>query len=373
MVLLHFLRWLRSTREVTFTVMLGDAGPLSAEFAALAPVQFFDSPVMPGRGIIRRALRRLLARKRIWLKLITRQLARHPPALIYSNTAINGPVLDALAPLGCPVISHVHELEFNLQRRGPQNLDSVKRHTTLFVAASEAVARNLCDCHGIPPEKIVVVHEFIPAHLPAGIQDCGLRIRAELGIPPDAFVVAGRGVEMWRKGKDLFVQLAAKTVRSSPGREFFFLWVGPVPDTEDFHWLCHDAKQAGINDRIRWVGEVANPLDYFSASDVFAMVSREDPFPLVCLEAALLQKPAVCFAGAGGAPELVGSDAGFVVPYLDLQAMAQKLLELSRDDALRTCLGARAGSKVREHFSVGVAGPRLLAIINQLIDADQHS
>ena len=59
--------------------------------------------------------------------------------------------------------------------------------------------------------------------------------------------------------------------------------------------------------------------DYFSIFDVFALMFREDPFPLVCLEAALLEKPNLCFARAGGASELVESDSGFVVPYLDLR------------------------------------------------------
>ena len=41
---------------------------------------------------------------------------------------------------------------------------------------------------------------------------------------------------------------------------------------------------------------------------------EEDPYTLVCLEAAALEKPYVCFEGAGGSPEFVEEDCGFVVP-----------------------------------------------------------
>ena len=105
-------------------------------------------------------------------------------------------------------------------------------------------------------------------------------------------------------------------------------------------------ERAGIADSFCWTGEVANPLDYFACFDAFALVSREDPFPLVCLEAALLEKPILCFAGAGGTSELIEEDSGFTVPYLDLNAMADKLLFLGKMRSGAT-MGAAAQSTKR--------------------------
>jgi glycosyltransferase involved in cell wall biosynthesis len=62
-------------------------------------------------------------------------------------------------------------------------------------------------------------------------------------------------------------------------------------------------------------------LKYFAAFDVFALVSREDPFPVVCLEAASLGKPIVCFNSSDGEKEFVENDCGFVVPDLDIEIM----------------------------------------------------
>jgi len=179
--------------------------------------------------------------------------------------------------------------------------------------------------------------------------------------------VGGSGYETWRKGKDLFVQLAALLRRRSPSRPFIFVWVGAQGDEEERRQLQHDIEMAGIGDIFRWTGEVSNPLDYFACLDSFALVSREDPFPLVCLEAALMEKPIVCFAGAGGTAELIEQDSGFVVPYLDLNIMADKLLLLAEDEELQRRMGACGAAKVRERFSLEVMAPRLHRVIDSML------
>ena len=60
----------------------------------------------------------------------------------------------------------------------------------------------------------------------------------------------------------------------------------------------HDAKRLGLGDRIKFVGPLEQPAQLFAAMDVFALTSREDPFPLVMLEAAAAGIPFVCFAEA---------------------------------------------------------------------------
>ena len=254
------------------------------------------------------------------------QLRRNGISMIYANTVVNGQALEALAPLGCPTITHIHELDYWIEQSGKKNLEQVKKYSHSFIAASNAVKINLVNKYAIPAEKIEVVHSFIPTN---GISANQQGIRTKLGIPDDAFVILGSGHETWRKGKDLFVQLADLTVKNYPDIQAHFLWVGAWQKEEDRRNILHDVQHLGLTGRVHFTGEVNNPLDYFAAGDVFAMVSREDPFPLVCLEAALLEKPVLCFADAGGMPEFVEEDAGFVIPYLDIAKMSEKIADLS--------------------------------------------
>ena len=111
----------------------------------------------------------------------------------------------------------------------------------------------------------------------------------------------------------------------------------------------------------------ADAAEWFAAFDAFALTSREDSFPLTCLEAASLGVPVLCFAGAGGEPEFVEQDAGFVVPYLDVEAMAERVREMAASKALTQSLGRRAQQKVRERHDVAVAGPKILEIMRGMM------
>ena len=43
--------------------------------------------------------------------------------------------------------------------------------------------------------------------------------------------------------------------------------------------------------RVHTSGEVQNPFKIFPAIDVFALLSRDDPYPLACLEVAATETP----------------------------------------------------------------------------------
>jgi glycosyltransferase involved in cell wall biosynthesis len=94
--------------------------------------------------------------------------------------------------------------------------------------------------------------------------------------------------------------------------------------------------------------------------------SREDPLPLVAIEAAKCGLPLVCFADAGGTPDLVGEDAGFVVPLEDTETMADKILKLVEDPDLRKNMGKRAREKFLSQFTVERTTPKILSTCRRI-------
>ncbi len=71
--------------------------------------------------------------------------------------------------------------------------------------------------------------------------------------------------------------------------------------------------------------------DYFSAADVLALTSREDPLPTVVMEALACGMPCVAFDESGGMPELLrAEEAGLVGRQADVddyQAGLEALLD----------------------------------------------
>ena len=178
-------------------------------------------------------------------------------------------------------------------------------------------------------------------------------------------LVGGVGTMDWRKGPDLFVQLAAMVTRRLPDADVNFVWAGGDAAGPTRGGLLTDARRLGLGDRIKFVGPVEQPAQLFGAMDVFALTSREDPFPLVMLEAAAAGVPLVCFAGGGGAPEFVDPDAGRVTAYLDVAGMAAAVSDLLEREDERQRLGQIAAERVRQRHTVDQAGPVLVDVIRR--------
>jgi glycosyltransferase involved in cell wall biosynthesis len=372
-LLLQFLRWLRTNTSIDFEVVLRQGGELSAEFAALAPVWYAEATTGRLARTTIRVARRLGLRASLddaHIGRMVRQMSHRRFGVVYSNTFTNGAFVSRLAGLRCPVVTHVHELESNILRAGHENLRLVKAQTSRYIACAEAVKSNLIVRHGIEPDRIDVIHGFVATRALTAAQraQARARTRVELAIPDGACVVGAAGTTNWAKSPDLFVQLAYAIHRRRPARPVHFVWVGGgSPHDHRLAELRLDAQTAGVGDIMHFPGTRPNAAEYFCAFDVFALVSREDSYPLVCLEVASLGTPILCFDRAGGAREFVEDDCGFVVPYLEVEVMAERTLELLASDELRRRMGECAKAKVRRRHDVTVAAPRVLDVISRLL------
>jgi glycosyltransferase involved in cell wall biosynthesis len=372
-LLLHFLRWLRTNTSIDFEVVLRRGGELSAEFAALAPVWHAETTTGRLACTTRRVARRLglgASLDDAHIRRMVRKMSHRRFGVVYSNTFTNGAFVSQLGVLGCPVVTHVHELEWNILRPGEDNLRLVKAQTSRYIACSEAVKSNLVVRHGIERDRIDVIHGFIETRVLTAEQraEARARVRSELSIPEGAYVVGAAGTTTWPKSPDLFVQLAYAMHRRRPARPVHFIWVGGgSPQDRRLAELRLDAQTAGVGDIMHFPGTRPNATEYFCAFDVLALVSREDSYPLVCLEAASLGTPILCFDRAGGAREFVEDDCGFVVPYLEVEVMAERTLELLASDELRHRMGEHAKAKVHRRHDVTVAAPQVLEVIRRLL------
>lgn len=367
-ILLNFLRWFKANSKIPFRVLSKNSGDLNQDFQNLAKLNFFNRTGLSGNVLFNRILSATGLHNvlnRLHSRHLLNELSKDDIGLIYSNTITNGEILKFLSGMNCPIITHVHELEYWIHRSEPSNLEKVKSYTKQFIVVSDAVKKHLVIKHDIPADRIVVIHGFIPVSALIDRLDSANNPRKILNIPDDAFIVGSSGMETWRKGKDLFIQLAITVLKKVGGMPIHFVWVGGYPDSTEAYQIRHDLHHAGIMNRVHFVDHVTNPLDYYNQFDVFAMVSREDPFPLVNLEAAALGKPIVCFESSGGSPEFVEEDAGFVVPYLDISAMADKVVLLAMNKKTRKDLGSRGSAKVAESYDISVGALKILDVIEQ--------
>ncbi len=361
---LNFLRWLRINTELDFEVLLLAGGPLVDEFNAIAPVTHVEALGTGARSYLEGGLAKA-GFPELGDKLKVMRSRRAVDRLrgfdaVYLNSTTSAIALRILPEIPPVVVSHVHELDAAFRYWFPEaERRAMLTRTTRYVACADAVADNLVERWNVPADKVATHHEFVVPPTPSA--GAHARIRNDLGIPPDAAVVGGAGSVIWRKGPDLFLQVAATIRRHRPDLDVHFVWVGGASDERVPTRV--DAERMGIVDRVHFVGEVARPDDFYGAYDVFALTSREDPYPLVMLEAAALGVPVVSFAN-GGSVEFAGSPAAserraIVVPYLDVEAMADSLIPLLEDEGERRALGRRGQRHVLDAHTVDVAAPAL--------------
>lgn len=378
-LLLHIMRWLKANTNHSLEILLLRGGPLEAEFLKVAEPARFTRPARmaheaaTARGMLKDLHPRLapLKKSEVSLRAAYRLAARLYGAqsrnthydLIYANTAATGHVLKLLSRLRCPVLTHIHELEYALGLLDA-SWAAARRETDRYIAVSEAVKTNLQENYKVDAEKIDVVYGCVETQGEGPQRDAARRrVRAELGVADEAFVVGGSGTLEWRKAPDLFLQLA-NTLRAD--ENMHFVWIGGDLSGAYAAQLRYDSEKLGLGDRVHLLGEKTNPHDYFAALDAFTLTSREDPFPLVCLEAAACGVPILCFDKAGGMSEFVEDDCGFTVPYLDVEAMTTCLRELSDDRKKGIAFGDVAQQKVRARHDIEVIGPQIAAVIEKM-------
>jgi len=139
--------------------------------------------------------------------------------------------------------------------------------------------------------------------------------------------------------------------------DIHFLWVGYAGDADDQQRLIHDSILAGVGNRVHWTGEVSDPGRYFSEFDLFAMVSREDPFPLVCLEAALHGSQSYASRTREASQSWWKKTRALWCHILICIQWAAGSWKLVENPALNAKFGKRARDKVLERHTIEQAGP----------------
>jgi glycosyltransferase involved in cell wall biosynthesis len=309
-------------------------GPLLSEFEKVAPtsVELF---VRLRGGLWRIPRLRPLA----WLldtALVVLTVVRRRPDLVYINSTAAAIYVRPARWLRCSALLHVHE-------SGPLASDFLRsagvpitlRRVTL-VACSPSVQTALCELSGRPADGVAMV---------PSVPDDGEVIRKsteppDRGYSHDDLVVGCCGTVEHRKGADLWVDVAEKVRRALPDRPIRFVWVGDIVQP-----VSPEVQNLGVE----FVGPSPNPYAHMRRFDVVTLPSRDDPFPLVVLEAMLVGTPVVAFA-VGGVPTQVG-EAGIVVTPGDTDAFARGVVRLLSDDKERDQLGTAAHARVADHYS----------------------
>ena len=271
-----------------------------------------------------------------------------------------------LSTLNVKVISRIPELEtvINYYKHAlNKSTINVFKYSSLFITPSKAGKRHLSLNENIDRKKIHVCYGAINLNDFDVNKNNRTELKHQLQVHQNSFVIGGCGTLGWRKGSDLFLQVAnaLKTYN-----ELIFIWVGATPNTLAYFEFIYEAKKLGVFEKLKIINKTKNLSKYYNIMDVFLMTSREDPFPLVNLEAISYGLPIISFKDTGGTEEIIDKSSGFVVPYGDTKEISKKIILLKNSKSLYSKLSN--GAKLKSNkFNNEKSLKKIYEIIDQYL------
>lgn len=249
-----------------------------------------------------------------------------------------------------------------LFRRRREHLmrQAAARHTRIL--ANSGYTAGLLAGIGVGDNRIEVVPGGVDAGHFGRTRQAGADARAALGLRPGDVVVLTVCRLVAKKGVDVLLDAVAALRRSAPNVRLLVVGDGPR------RRACEARAAAlGLGDAVLFAGRVPHERvrDYFWASDMFVLASRESRHAGGAARDVETMGRVLCEANAAGVP-LIATDSGGVpsvishgvngllVPPGDSVALAQAMARLLRDPVFAAQLADGGLKRARDEFDWSV-------------------
>lgn len=174
---------------------------------------------------------------------------------------------------------------------------------------------------GIDTEKIAGI---------AGAVDRDERRRA-LGLGTEDFVLINAAELSQRKNQKVILE-AVKELRENYGTEVKVLLCGRGPLQQQ---LEQYAKEAGIEEQVKFLGYRTDVYELYAASDCFIFSSLQEGLPVALMEAMAAGLPVVCSRIRGNVDLVEDGENGYLVEVMDGSQYAEKIENVHSKSGLK--------------------------------------
>lgn len=349
--IVHLLRWLHAADGVDLHAVLWEAGyrPTApydhGRLIELGPAHaYLPSKVLRSVGVTRLA-GGLAGRE------VRSRLSRLPDrGVLYLSTTRSAPVLRYLPTGSRTVITHLHAADrLEDPPIAPDRIEMLAEDTDVWLAADDETRDWAMATWGLDRSEIHVV----PAPEDPAASPRSIRVT-----DPDVLRLGLRGGTWFRR--DHAPRLVQQLLAKRPELDLELVWTEAV-GAKHLGPVLHDLRMLGLEDRVVLPDDDQAIRAELAEMDVLAFTTADDDMGWLLADAGGAEVPMVCFdshrSHAG-----VSAAGGRVVPYLDLSAMADAVLDLLHERRSTTDEEAAAARDRLHNRSMAVIGPRLLAI-----------
>lgn len=142
------------------------------------------------------------------------------------------------------------------------------------------------------------------------------------------------------------------------------LLVGDGPEKHAVEELCRRSEAGG---QVRFIGNIRETDKILGLADLFLLTSEFESFGLAALEAMAYKVPVVS-TNKGGIPEvMIDGQTGFMCEVGDINALAERSIEILTDAILFGRLREGAFSRARD-FEIGKVLPKYLELYKSILN-----
>jgi glycosyltransferase involved in cell wall biosynthesis len=236
----------------------------------------------------------------------------------YLNTTMLPEVTLIAKELNVKTITHFHELPLTYAYLSSTDFENIITTSDLLIGCSQVTCDAIADAGG---KNIALLYEFIDTEKISPDSTRTVALRKELHIQEDDYIWVLSGMSSERKGFDLLPDIANQL--NDP--RVHLIWVGNIIDDGLVYYTQQRIANSNTATKVHLVGKQKEDYyNYLSLGNGFLLTSRQDPFPLVMIEAAYLGKPIVSFP-SGGASEFILEGMGAVTEDISVKQMVRKM------------------------------------------------
>jgi glycosyltransferase involved in cell wall biosynthesis len=345
-LLLNLFRLLIEKGVVDVQFVIRKDGPLTNEYKKVAPTVVLKSSNYGNeKNIFDRLVNFVKNKIRLGIFLLNAFNCDY----LFFNTVVNGKLQRWLYFHRKPVITYVHELEKVIDLYLKQN-DAVLPLTNSKVIAFPSIETReiLYHKYKIPNNKLRKLQYYFSfskeQYNATEFFERRSEFRKKFGIEKTDFVVGAMGTVSERKGIDLYIDVCRQVVSAHSSVKF--IWIGSFESKETQAEIESIIKGNRLEAKLIFTGPVDYSIYNFAAFDILFLSSREDTYPLVVLEAAMMKIPSICFSDSGGIIEFVSNDAGWIINNFSTRQVVDKIIELQKDNGAVHLRGNHAFNKV---------------------------
>lgn len=195
------------------------------------------------------------------------------------------------------------------------------------------------------------------------LPDSRWKLRKELGIPENAFVLIYAAEFSKRKSQNVII----RALKRLPGRVLLIL-AGEGALREECQKL---ARGLGLKDRVLFPGQVRDIPAWYAMADAAVSASRSEGLPFNVMEAMYAGLPVVASQVKGHTDLIMDGVTGLLYPYGDDRACAERILRLTTSVKLRRELAQNAKADV-ERYGLDRVLPVVWGRYSKLYAASRH-